>query len=539
MNIAHLTKRRDVLWAFALVLVVAAGLIGVWLRLDSRRDVWLDEVYSLMLSRGEGYAHRSLPVGVPMASLPDALLSAPARFRPSDVWHGQRSDSHPPLYFLLLHCWRWAFGGGIEIARLFSVLMWAGSVVAAAVFGRLLGLGRKGSVLSCAVLAASTPVMWYAAEIRHYSLGVFLSVVLVGSVAVWACHPRPAWALTWSVVLVAMGLTHYFLLGVGLGAVAGAALTRGANRRHLALIMTGVLVCYAAAWGPGLADQWRVREGYTGWITEWGLLSPGFAVVLAVGAFSRVLGAPSDMTGAVSGAAILAMLAERAWHLSPDRGGVGLVLACSSLGAVLMPLISDLYLGSVHLFHIRYLLFAAAPLSLSAGALFASHGPVRCLGPGLLAVALLGQTERWTTESDWRSVAEAAASSLSVPDGQTAGVAFVVTAPDQTMRRRDVETDVRLLGVLVTANLPPAMSGARATQDRRWPVVLLEPPPDAPAETLHATTRRLPSVTRWVVISAWRYPDPGLLFDDLIVTGAQYWPEMNARVTVLERPQRR
>lgn len=92
---------------------------------------------------------------------------------PSDAYHSALSDPHPPLFFMLLHFWTRlghsefflrllpaAFGAGF----LWFVYRWASGV-----------FGRASGVLTLVVLTISSAWLPLSAEVRSYSLLLFLS----------------------------------------------------------------------------------------------------------------------------------------------------------------------------------------------------------------------------------------------------------------------------------------------------------------------------------------------------------------------------
>lgn len=525
---------RKVLWWTGLLGIVAVGVTLAELKSENRRGLWLDEVYSLMLSRGEGYAHRQLPVGEPLDAPPAELTRPPEALKPVGVWRGQYADSHPPLYFLLLHGWRWLLGGGDGTARGLSLLLFGLAVTMTAAAARSLGAGRGGALVAAAVLAAAGPATWYATEIRGYVLGVLLSALMLWALGRLVRRPSVLRGSVYVASVVAMGLTHYFLAGVAAGAWAGAWVGAGRERARVLAAAGGCAAgLYAMVWGGGLAAQWSVREGFSGWITDWGELPLWLAVVLATGAMSRVLGGPADLTGAASGLAIAAALAV-ATRLDRGRQGARAMpmLLGGAAGAVLLPLASDLVLGSVHLFHVRYVLFAVVPLALSGGLMWSRGGWWRGIGAAMLGVSLLGQLEPWTTEGDWQSVGRAVQRALrGGPEAvdAPAGLAFVVARADDVARRRDIETDVRLLAVLVEANrtleqgvaVPAALT------------VLFEP--SGEGLNVAELAERWPGVSRWVVVSAWRHGEGRGDIEGWWVRHVEVWPQMNVRLLVFER----
>lgn len=126
-------------------------------------------------------------------------------------------DTQPPLYFLLLHTLMAVAGTSTFAAKYLSML------ASLLIIPLLLVLGRRllGSAagLATALLGALSPLyLWYAQEIRMYTLLVALSVASIYALirAVGNGRPQRRWALAFFVITTAMIYTHYsafFLLG--------------------------------------------------------------------------------------------------------------------------------------------------------------------------------------------------------------------------------------------------------------------------------------------------------------------------------------
>ncbi|MDB5244756.1 MAG: rane protein-like protein [Parcubacteria group bacterium] len=120
-------------------------------------------------------------------------------------------DVHVPLYHVLLHYWRMAFGESVTIARLFSLFFFVLSVPALYLLGSRAYNKRTG--LLVAFLFAISPFMnWYASEIRMYTLFVFLTIMSQYFFIRIMQEERPRLATWASYTLIAiLGVfTHYF-----------------------------------------------------------------------------------------------------------------------------------------------------------------------------------------------------------------------------------------------------------------------------------------------------------------------------------------
>jgi mannosyltransferase len=85
-------------------------------------------------------------------------------------------DVHVPLYHILLHFWRIAFGNTVVVARMMSLLFYVISIPALYMLGKLAYNRRVG--LFAAFLFSISPFMnWYGNEIRMYTLFTFFVIL--------------------------------------------------------------------------------------------------------------------------------------------------------------------------------------------------------------------------------------------------------------------------------------------------------------------------------------------------------------------------
>ncbi len=153
-----------------------------------------------------------------------------------DVYRRSLWNAHPPLFFLLLHSWLWLgrsevflrllpaiFGGGF----LWFTYRWAGRL-----FGKTAGL------MTLLVVALSPACLPLSAEVRGYSLLLFLSVAALVEFEI-AVEKRSVLRMSlFSLLLYLAILTHYSALFIvmSLGVYALFRLRRsGASRRLFAL----------------------------------------------------------------------------------------------------------------------------------------------------------------------------------------------------------------------------------------------------------------------------------------------------------------
>lgn len=126
-------------------------------------------------------------------------------------------DTQPPLYFLLLHALMAVAGTSTFVAKYLSVLASLLIIPLLYVLGRRL-LGTTAGLLTALIGAVSPLYLWYAQEIRMYTLLVALSVASMYALlrAVGNGKPAARWALGYFAITAVTIYTHYsafFLLG--------------------------------------------------------------------------------------------------------------------------------------------------------------------------------------------------------------------------------------------------------------------------------------------------------------------------------------
>lgn len=167
-------------------------------------------------------------------------------------------NTHPPLYFLLLGLFGRLAGYGQFAVRWFSIAWSLLTIPILYVFGRRVGGYRAG--LIAALLAATSPLyLWYAQEVRMYSMVVCLSAL--SGYALWRVltERRRHLFLGYALATAALLWTHYSVLflvavqGVFLLFIVG-------RRRPRAMVALGAGLTIAVV--PFVPFIWRrLRSG--------------------------------------------------------------------------------------------------------------------------------------------------------------------------------------------------------------------------------------------------------------------------------------
>jgi len=233
-------------WPFFLLLGIIV--IGGCLRLYRLgvESIWLDEYYS-----------------VRSATRPDvsSLLATLGA-----------NDTHPPLYFLLLHFWL-QLGNSEFHLRLPSALFGTLSI-AALYFTATEMFDRRVGLLSALLLALSPMHLWHSQDARMYTLLVFAA--LSSSCLLWTAWQKNK-AVAWAAYVVAVTVslyTHY--LAVPLLAIQNVFIVlslftdRAKRRRILRWLMAPVVVLlFFFPWLLKFQSQALIAAaGTSSWIAE-------------------------------------------------------------------------------------------------------------------------------------------------------------------------------------------------------------------------------------------------------------------------------
>ncbi|MGN6558290.1 MAG: glycosyltransferase family 39 protein [Solirubrobacterales bacterium] len=175
----------------------------------------------------------------------------------------RRSESTPPLYYLLAWFWSQPFGTGEAWMRSLSALAGTASVPVVYLAARALPLARRAALVAAAAVAVSPVLIWFSQDARAYSL-VFLLTALSFLFFARARRSGQRRDLAWWAVFSALALaTHYF---AGFVVLAEATLLlRGPNRRAVAVALLPI-VAMGALLAPIALDQ---REhAHASWISS-------------------------------------------------------------------------------------------------------------------------------------------------------------------------------------------------------------------------------------------------------------------------------
>ena len=186
MRYALVNYLRGERWYFKLeILVIALLAMGMSLCIGLQQSVWFDEAYSILVAK------QSLSQIIYLAGV----------------------DTHPPLYYLVLHVWAGIFGWSEFALRSLSVLAYGASIVVAGALVRKM-FSSRAAILAGLFLLFAPLLMRYGFEIRMYSLA---SLIGISATYVLVCAQQAKgnaqrWLYVLYGVLVAAGMyTLYYL----------------------------------------------------------------------------------------------------------------------------------------------------------------------------------------------------------------------------------------------------------------------------------------------------------------------------------------
>ncbi len=194
---------------------------GIFLRIIhlGDRELWYDEVLSLLLSNGQKIAYET-PENLPvkLASYSD-LLNLPPVAGVGDFLNTLVNllrgivggEPHPPLFYLSQHFWLYLFGNGEAAMRSLGVLISIGAIAISYHLGLLL-LGHRGGLFLAALLAVNPFYLFHSLNLRMYGPLVLWTLLTTLSLLQLIRLHKVRWAnlahptiskLLWTLLLIA------------------------------------------------------------------------------------------------------------------------------------------------------------------------------------------------------------------------------------------------------------------------------------------------------------------------------------------------
>jgi mannosyltransferase len=295
----------------------------------------------------------------------------------------RRSESNPPLYYVVAWAWSKAFGTGEIGMRSLSALLGTATIPFAFLAARE-AVGARAGLVCAAIVAVDPMLIWYSQEARSYAMLVFFCAVslyfFLRARRGGAGSDLAFWALSSGAALC----SHYFAVFAVAVEAAWLLVALRSRLRTVVPAIAGVALVGAALL-PLIAAQ--VNPAHIGWIDETPLSSRFLqtGVSFLAGETGHVIAEPPRERYALAPAALigvaLLLLAlrgsgrERRGALAPLAVGLG--VAAPAAAAALA--------GSDYVVE-RNLLPALVPLAVVAAIGFSARGARRL---GLVCATLL------------------------------------------------------------------------------------------------------------------------------------------------------
>jgi mannosyltransferase len=407
------------------------------------RSIWADDVWSIAAATGhsldvrldgmtadETYAD---PPGIaPAADYLKYIQPQPG----NNLWRVARDtfaqESHPPLFYLLLHVWMSWFGYTVAAGRAFSLLFGLAAIPVLFFFAKRLA-GETAAWIAALLCAMAPFQTLLALQVRGYTLTSFLVLVTAWlTFEILERRPSPdrgsgqVQALIWLGVTGMM--THYYF--VIYSALEGLALLTQRRLLRVAVwvgvvwtAVLGLLVWYFLVQPSSLAQPWMRNPWYGpllllnagSALTDLLIFSPNESLSVFLAAYPLLITAIKLLLVVVVGASLL--LAAR--HL-PSRHAIFLLVWF--VGPVMLIFVLDMVRRSGTVMTPRYFAGSAfplyvllavglanlKPLARTAGAAFLvllmleCHMAVRELPVGVLSEGYDAQRAAIAVESRWQ-----------------------------------------------------------------------------------------------------------------------------------------
>jgi uncharacterized membrane protein len=325
-----------------------------------------------------------------------------------------RTESTPPLYYVLAWPWAKLFGTTEAGLRSMSALFGTIAVPIAWRAGREWFSARAG-LIAAALVAVNPFFVWYSQEARSYSLLVLMAALSLLFLARATRDPTPRALALWAVSAALALLTHYFAAFLVVPEAAwllwsaGAARTRGSagaartRSRRAAWLAVAPPAAVALALIPLAVHQRDL--GHTSFIADLSLRSR--VTDLPKKLVTGELGTPTPLIGPLAGLIAIAAIAYAVYRFRTPAAALLGIAAASALVPLALALLGADYLlpRNAIALYVPLVLVTAAGLAAAAGRLGAA-GAV-AIAAVALTVNVEVATDAKLQRDDWRGAARA------------------------------------------------------------------------------------------------------------------------------------
>jgi hypothetical protein len=294
--------------------------------------IWYDEAFSVLLARHE----------------------------PWQIWSITARDVHPPLYYLVLHCWIVLFGDGSLAVRSLSVVADVGTVLLSIKLMSMVAT-RRATWIAALLLALLPISVRYSQEARMYTLLGFWLMGATVALVCWVKEPeKKRFPVIYVLLMTAAFYTHYFAALCVLvhwfywwwGA---ARFFRPVLPARAWILVNGAIVMLFVPWMPHFIEQLSMKG------LEWIPPVTAHSVLSLVWQFTIIaVEEQSRLLQAVPLVVVLACAAVMIWKDHGQYRFNGLLIGYFLIPAFILVLVALV----VPVFSTRYLVFAAVGVPL-------------------------------------------------------------------------------------------------------------------------------------------------------------------------------
>jgi mannosyltransferase len=250
-----------------------------------------------------------------------------------------RSESTPPLYYLVAWLWSRPFGTGEVGMRSLSALAGTASIAVVYMGAVALPLPRRAGLIAAAIVAVSPVLIWFSQDARAYALA-FLLAALSFFFFARARRSGTRRDLAWWAVFSALAIATHYFAGFAVAPEAALLLLGAGNRRRAGLAVAAVLAATVLLLPIALR---QAENAHAAWIAEQPLGQrlerAGAKLVGNDNGNEHGVRQPGPIPLGVPAALAVAALALLLWRGErPERRGAGLAAAVG-LAAVGLPLL--------------------------------------------------------------------------------------------------------------------------------------------------------------------------------------------------------
>jgi uncharacterized membrane protein len=203
-------------YSYLEIILLGAIALAVFLRIVNlgSRELWYDEILSLLLSTGQKKLYEHPGATPVLLSDYQSLLSLPLENNLGDIGRtieqflkGLVAEPHPPLFYIGQHLWLRLFGNSVVALRSLPVLYSLGAIACGYGLGKKL-LGYRGGLLLAALLGLNPFYLFHSLNVRMYCPLVFWTILSGWAILELINFPSPAkrpvrHEVFWSLILIA------------------------------------------------------------------------------------------------------------------------------------------------------------------------------------------------------------------------------------------------------------------------------------------------------------------------------------------------